>query len=89
MKLNMNMKAKVLGLNIRTATRGDIERAYRKLTRLYHPNMTNDPSKIKKFFLVKEARNYLLRDVDKTSRTLHLKNTTLKVSTPEAKSLSR
>lgn len=79
-KLNMKMKAKVLGLDIETATKRDIESAYRKLSRLYHPNKNPnmDPSKIKKFFLIKEARNYLLRDVNEPSRTLDLQNTTLK-----------
>ena len=79
-KLNMKMKAKILELDIETATVRDIEAAYRKFALLYHPNKNPnmDPRKIKKFFLIKEARNYLLRDVNKPTRTLALQNTTLK-----------
>ena len=68
-KLNMNMKANVLGLDLETATKRDIEAAYRKFSRLYHPN---------KNLLIKEARNYLLRYVNEPSRTLDLQNTTFK-----------
>jgi len=57
---------KVLGLDPH-ASRTDIRRAYRSLSKKYHPDVNQDPQAIERFISVKKAYDYLVKDGPATS----------------------
>ena len=58
---------KILGVD-KTATQDEIKRAYRKLTKKYHPDLNpNDPKAQEKFKEINEAYE-VLRDEEKRKR---------------------
>ena len=49
---------KVLGLN-HSATEADIKKAYRRLSKKYHPDLSKDPNATEKFIAIDKAYDYL------------------------------
>jgi hypothetical protein len=58
----MKQKATILGVDVKTMTKRNIERAYRKLSRMYHPNMKKGYNN--KFLNIQKAKTFLIDYID-------------------------
>jgi colicin import membrane protein len=58
----MKQKATILGVDVKTMTKRNIERAYRKLSRMYHPNMKKGYNN--KLLNIQKAKTFLIDYID-------------------------